>query len=70
MVTSVKDTKKLKETIHKGKKDKTNYIIKTVLNAFELLEAFKGDRSELGVSELSKILKLHKNKIFRLLATL
>ena len=79
MVTPVKDIKKsketinpkeTKETIHKGKKDKTNYIIKTVLNAFELLEAFKGDKSELGVSELSKILKLHKNKIFRLLATL
>lgn len=52
------------------KKDKTNYLIKTVLNSLELLDAFKGEKSELGVSELSKILKLHKNKIFRLLATL
>ncbi len=54
----------------KNKKDKTNYIIKTVLNSLELLDAFKGEKHELGVSELSKILKLHKNKIFRLLATL
>lgn len=54
----------------RNKKDKTNYIIKTVLNSLELLEAFKGEKHELGVSELSNILKLHKNKIFRLLATL
>ncbi|MCL4321188.1 MAG: IclR family transcriptional regulator [Deltaproteobacteria bacterium] len=59
----------IKDTIHK-KKDKASYIIKTVLNSLELLEAFKGEKPELGVSELSKILKLHKNKIFRLLATL
>lgn len=58
-----------KKNIHK-KKDKAGYIIKTVLSSLELLEAFKGDKPELGVSELSKILKLHKNKIFRLLATL
>ncbi|MCL4542551.1 MAG: IclR family transcriptional regulator [Deltaproteobacteria bacterium] len=54
----------------KNKRDKTDYIIKTVLNSLELLEAFKGEKPELGVSELSKILNLHKNKIFRLLATL
>lgn len=62
-------TKNKKEPVGK-KKDKTNYLIKTVVNSLELLEAFKGEKSELGVSELSKILKLHKNKIFRLLATL
>ncbi|MDA8272133.1 MAG: IclR family transcriptional regulator [Deltaproteobacteria bacterium] len=61
--------KDIKDNIHK-KKDKASYIIKTVLNSLELLEAFKGEKPELGVSELSKILKLHKNKIFRLLATL
>ncbi len=61
--------KNKKEQVGK-KKDKTNYLIKTVVNSLELLEAFKGEKSELGVSELSKILKLHKNKIFRLLATL
>ncbi len=63
-----KNKKDTEKTIKK--KDKTNYLIKTVLNSLDLLEAFKGDKSELGVSELSKILKLHKNKIFRLLATL
>ncbi|MDA8158694.1 MAG: IclR family transcriptional regulator [Deltaproteobacteria bacterium] len=62
-------TKNKKEQLSK-KKDKTNYLIKTVLNSLDLLEAFKGEKPELGVSELSKILKLHKNKIFRLLATL
>ncbi len=65
----VKNKKDIKDTGYK-KKDKASYIIKTVLNSLELLEAFKGDKPELGVSELSKILKLHKNKIFRLLATL
>lgn len=64
-----KNKKDLKDSTHK-KKDKTGYLIKTVLNSLELLEAFKGEQPELGVSELSKILKLHKNKIFRLLATL
>ena len=68
----VKEKKKVKvkEIYPKPQKDKTSYIIKTVLNSLELLEAFKGEKSELGVSELSKILRLHKNKIFRLLATL
>lgn len=66
-----KEKRGIQETnLKPKKKDKTNYIIKTVLNSLELLEAFKGDKAELGVSELSKILKLHKNKIFRLLATL
>ncbi len=63
------NNKDIKEAGNK-KKDKTGYIIKTVLNSLELLEAFKDEKPELGVSELSKILKLHKNKIFRLLATL
>ncbi|MAJ60737.1 MAG: IclR family transcriptional regulator, partial [bacterium TMED88] len=34
-----------------------------------MLEAFYAD-SELGVSELSRRLNLHKNNVFRLLATL
>ena len=54
-----KSKKDIKDNIHK-KKDKASYIIKTVLNSLELLEAFKGEKPELGVSELSKILKLHK----------
>ena len=42
---------------------------RTVQNALSLLEAFH-DEVELGVSELSRRLNLHKNNVFRLLATL
>ena len=52
------------------KREKTEYTIQAVINAFELLEQFKGDVNELGVTELSKRLSLHKNNVFRLLATL
>ena len=45
-------------------------VIKSLNNALDLLEEFKGDRDELGVTELSNRLNLHKNNIFRLLATL
>jgi IclR family KDG regulon transcriptional repressor len=45
-------------------------VIKTVDKALDLLEQFNGDRDELGVTELSQRLNLHKNKVFRLLATL
>lgn len=53
-----------------GKRKKSSYIIQSVTNALELLEEFRGDESELGVTELSKRLGLHKNNVFRLLATL
>ncbi len=53
-----------------AKKDKSDYIIQSVSHALDLLEEFKGDTDELGVTELSKKLKLHKNNVFRLLATL
>ena len=45
-------------------------VIKAVNSALDLLEEFKGDKDELGVTELSKRLNIHKNKVFRLLATL
>jgi DNA-binding IclR family transcriptional regulator len=51
------------------KKPKSDYVIQTVQNALRLLEAFH-DEVELGVSELSRRLGLHKNNVFRLLATL
>ena len=51
------------------KKPKSDYVIQTVDNAFRLLEAFH-DAGELGVTQLSKRLGLHKNNVFRLLATL
>ncbi len=53
-----------------AKKDKSEYIIQAVDHALDLLEQFHGDVDELGVTELSKRLKLHKNNVFRLLATL
>ncbi len=52
------------------KKDKSEYIIQAVSHALDLLEQFHDDTDELGVTELSKRLKLHKNNVFRLLATL
>jgi len=52
------------------KRKERSPVIKTVDKAFDLLEQFNGDRDELGVTELSQRLNLHKNKIFRLLATL
>ncbi|MEZ4484924.1 MAG: IclR family transcriptional regulator, partial [Syntrophotaleaceae bacterium] len=46
-------------------------MIQAVSHALDLLEQFHGDDvDELGVTELSKRLKLHKNNVFRLLATL
>lgn len=53
-----------------AKKDKSEYLIQAVSHALDLLEQFHGDVDELGVTELSKRLKLHKNNVFRLLATL
>lgn len=51
------------------RREKSNYIIQAVSHALDVLEQFYGD-GELGVTELSKRLKLHKNNIFRILATL
>ena len=53
-----------------AKRDKSNYTIQAVANALDLLEQFTGDVQELGVTELSRKLNLHKNNVFRLLATL
>jgi IclR family KDG regulon transcriptional repressor len=51
------------------KKPKSDYAIQTVSNALRLLEMFDGE-DRLGVTELSRRLDLHKNNVFRLLATL
>ena len=50
-------------------KPKSEYSIQTVSNALRMLESFY-KHEELGVSELSRRLRLHKNNVFRLLATL
>ena len=52
------------------RREKSNYIIRSVSHALDVIEQFFGESDELGVTELSKRLKLHKNNIFRLLATL
>ncbi len=51
------------------KRPKSDYAIQTVCNALSLLQAFHCEE-ELGVTELSRRLGLHKNNVFRLLATL
>jgi len=51
------------------RREKTNYVIQSVAHALDVLEQFRGV-GEIGVTELSKRLKLHKNNVFRLLATL
>jgi len=51
------------------KRAKGDYAIQTVSNALALLESFSREE-ELGVTELSRRLDLHKNNVFRLLATL
>jgi len=51
------------------KKAKADYAISTVTNALRLLEEFRGE-VEIGVADLARRLGLHKNNVFRLLATL
>lgn len=51
------------------KKPKSDYSIQTVTNALKVLEEFR-DEGEIGVAELSRRLGLHKNNVFRVLATL
>ncbi len=51
------------------KKPKGEYAIQTVTNALRVLEAFE-EREEIGVTALANELDLHKNNVFRLLATL
>ena len=52
------------------KKAKSDYLIQSVSRALDILEAFSIGQEALGVTDLSRKLKLHKNNVFRLLATL
>lgn len=52
------------------KREKSNYMIQSVSHALDVLEELCKANGEVGVTELSKRLKLHKNNVFRLLATL
>lgn len=53
-----------------GRRSKDSYMIHSVVHALELLEQFLSYDEELGVTELARRLNLHKNNVFRLLATL
>ncbi|MFN5061529.1 MAG: IclR family transcriptional regulator [Pseudomonadota bacterium] len=52
------------------KREKSNYLIQSVSHALDVIEELCKAAGEVGVTELSKRLKLHKNNVFRLLATL
>ena len=52
------------------KRDKSNYFIQSVSHALDVIEELCEANGEVGVTEPSKRLKLHKNNVFRLLATL
>ncbi len=52
------------------RKAKSEYIVQTVDRALDILESFNYQQEELGVTELARKLGLHKNKVFRLLASL
>jgi DNA-binding IclR family transcriptional regulator len=52
------------------RREKSEYVIQSVSHALDLMEQFCRGGDEIGVTELSKRLKLHKNNVFRLLATL
>ncbi len=51
------------------RKPKSDYAIQTVTNALRLLGVFRRV-DEIGVAELARELDLHKNNVFRLLATM
>ena len=52
------------------RKEKAEYIVQSVDRALDILESFDYHKEELGVTELAHKLNLHKNNVFRLLATL
>jgi DNA-binding IclR family transcriptional regulator len=52
------------------RKEKGEYVVQAVDRALDILECFGYSKEELGVTELSKKLRLPKNNVFRLLATL
>ncbi len=52
------------------RKEKSEYVVQAVDRALDILETFNYNEEELGVTELSHKLNLHKNNVFRLLASL
>lgn len=53
-----------------ARRQKADYRIQAITHALDLLEAFSPHDRELGVTQLSQRLGLHKNNVFRILATL
>ncbi len=51
-------------------KDKKEYKINVLADTIKIMEQFLYDNPELGITELSEKTGLHKNKVFRILATL
>ena len=51
-------------------KKRSDYSIKSIKRAIQVLNSFTINKCELGVTELSKILNLHKSTIHRILVTL
>lgn len=52
------------------KREKSNYMIQSVKHAGEVLDELSKAKREMGVTELATTLRLHKNNVFRILATL
>lgn len=52
------------------RRPKSSYVIQAVANGLRILEEFGRPDAELGVTELAQRVSLHKNMVFRLLATL
>ncbi len=52
------------------RKNKSDYLIQSVANALDVLETLAREPEEVGVTEIARQLRLHKNNVFRLLATL
>jgi hypothetical protein len=67
-------TGQISQVVHPGgdmvRREKSNYTIQSVSHALDVMEQFNRNVDEIGVTELRKRLKLHKNNVFRLLATL
>lgn len=53
-----------------NKRDRSNYLIQSVTHSLEVMDTLAQAGGEVGVTEIAKTLKLHKNNIFRILATL
>jgi DNA-binding IclR family transcriptional regulator len=61
---------RLSSRVRPRRKKKSEYLIQSVANALDVLEALAQSPEETGVTDLARRLHLHKNNVFRLLATL